>query len=58
MNDDEQIEYEDAIRLIFEHGKPSAQLLQRRLRIGYGRASMLIERMRTEGLISSELVPK
>jgi len=54
MKDDEQIQYEDAIRLVFEYGKPSAQMLQRRLRIGYGLASTLIEKMRSDGLLGDK----
>jgi len=31
--------FDDAVRLVFEFGKASTSLLQRRLRIGYGRAA-------------------
>ncbi|MFI5104596.1 MAG: DNA translocase FtsK, partial [Terriglobales bacterium] len=42
--DDEQDElYQDAVRLVIEFGKASTSLLQRRLRIGYGRAAHLID---------------
>jgi S-DNA-T family DNA segregation ATPase FtsK/SpoIIIE len=37
--------FDDAVRLVFEFGKASTSLLQRRLRIGYGRAAHLIDLM-------------
>ncbi len=43
--------YEDAVRLVFEFGKASTSLLQRRLRIGYGRAAHLIDMMYNDGLV-------
>lgn len=43
--------YDDAVRLIFEFGKASTSLLQRRLRIGYGRAAHLIDMMYNDGLV-------
>lgn len=43
--------YGDAVRLVFEFGKASSSLLQRRLRIGFGRASQLLEMMHKDGLI-------
>lgn len=43
--------YGDAIRLVFEFGKGSTSLLQRRLRIGYGRATHLLEMMQKDGLV-------
>jgi S-DNA-T family DNA segregation ATPase FtsK/SpoIIIE len=43
--------YEDAMRLVFEFGKASTSLLQRRLRIGYGRAAHLIDMMENDGLV-------
>ncbi len=42
---------DDAIRLVFEFGKASTSLLQRRLRIGYGRAAHLIDLMEQDGLV-------
>ena len=38
-------------RLVFEFGKASTSLLQRRLRIGYGRAAHLIDMMYNDGLV-------
>uniref|UniRef100_E6QIA7 DNA translocase FtsK n=1 Tax=mine drainage metagenome TaxID=410659 RepID=E6QIA7_9ZZZZ len=43
--------YDDAVRLVFEFGKASTSLLQRRLRIGYGRAAHLIDLMERDGLV-------
>src|SRR6185312_9671869 len=43
--------FDDAVRLVFEFGKASTSLLQRRLRIGYGRAAHLIDRMERDGLV-------
>ncbi len=43
--------YNDAVRLVFEFGKASTSLLQRRLRIGYGRAAHLIDLMHHDGLV-------
>jgi DNA segregation ATPase FtsK/SpoIIIE, S-DNA-T family len=43
--------FEDAVRLVFEFGKASTSLLQRRLRIGYGRAAHLIDLMERDGLV-------
>ncbi|NYF77840.1 DNA translocase FtsK [Granulicella arctica] len=48
-NDDPM--YDDAVRLVFEFGKASTSLLQRRLRIGYGRAAHLIDMMYNDGLV-------
>jgi DNA segregation ATPase FtsK/SpoIIIE and related proteins len=48
-NDDPM--YDDAVRLVFEFGKASTSLLQRRLRIGYGRAAHLIDLMHADGLV-------
>ena len=45
--------YEDAVRLVLEFGKASTSLLQRRLRIGYGRAAHLIDLME-----QNEVVPR
>ena len=43
--------FDDAVRLVFEFGKASTSLLQRRLRIGYGRAAHLIDLMYRDGLV-------
>src|SRR6201999_2737766 len=43
--------FDDAVRLVFEFGKASTSLLQRRLRIGYGRAAHLIDLMERDGIV-------
>ncbi|MGH9466121.1 MAG: DNA translocase FtsK, partial [Terriglobales bacterium] len=43
--------FEDAVRVVVEYGKASTSLLQRRLRIGYGRAAHLIDLMFRDGIV-------
>ena len=43
--------FQDAVRVVIENKKASTSLLQRRLRIGYGRAARLIEEMEEQGII-------
>ena len=43
--------YEEAVRIVCEMGKASTSTLQRRLRIGYGRAARLLDIMQQEGII-------
>ncbi len=43
--------WRDAIRVVIEGRKASTSLLQRRLRIGYGRAARLIETMEEQGIV-------
>ena len=50
-HDGEDDLYADAVTVVREMGKASASLLQRRLRIGYNRASKLIEAMEARGVI-------
>jgi S-DNA-T family DNA segregation ATPase FtsK/SpoIIIE len=50
--------YEDAVKLVVEFGKASASLLQRRLRIGYGRAAHLIDLMERDGIVGAADGPK
>ncbi len=45
--------YEDAVRIVLESGKASTSLLQRRLRLGYGRAARLIDMMEKDGIVGS-----
>jgi S-DNA-T family DNA segregation ATPase FtsK/SpoIIIE len=45
--------YEDAVRIVVESGKASTSLLQRRLRLGYGRAARLIDMMERDGIVGS-----
>jgi DNA segregation ATPase FtsK/SpoIIIE, S-DNA-T family len=50
--------YNDAVRLVVEFGKASTSLLQRRLRIGYGRAAHLIDLMEHDGIVGAADGPK
>jgi S-DNA-T family DNA segregation ATPase FtsK/SpoIIIE len=50
--------YNDAVRLVLEFGKASTSLLQRRLRIGYGRAAHLIDLMERDGIVGAADGPK
>jgi S-DNA-T family DNA segregation ATPase FtsK/SpoIIIE len=43
--------WRDAVKVVIENRKASTSLLQRRLRIGYGRAARLIETMEEQGII-------
>jgi S-DNA-T family DNA segregation ATPase FtsK/SpoIIIE len=43
--------YGEAVRVICEMGKGSTSILQRRLRLGYGRAARILDRMQKEGII-------
>ncbi len=45
--------YKDAVKCVIEGGKASTSYLQRRLRIGYGRAARLIEEMEEQGIIGA-----
>ncbi len=51
MNDADDDMWKDAVHVVIEGGKASTSMLQRRLRIGYGRASRLIETMEEQGII-------
>jgi len=43
--------YEEAVRVVLEMGKASTSILQRRLRLGYGRAARLLDIMEKDGII-------
>ncbi len=47
----EDVLYEEAARFVIEAGRASTSLLQRRLRVGYGRAARLLDMMEHEGLV-------
>jgi len=50
--------FNDAVRLVIEFGKASTSLLQRRLRVGYGRAAHLIDLMERDGIVGAADGPK
>jgi S-DNA-T family DNA segregation ATPase FtsK/SpoIIIE len=43
--------YQEAVRVVLEMGRASTSTLQRRLRIGYGRAARLIDLMEKDGIV-------
>ena len=43
--------YQEAVRVVCEMGRASTSTLQRRLRIGYGRAARLIDIMEKDGIV-------
>jgi S-DNA-T family DNA segregation ATPase FtsK/SpoIIIE len=43
--------YDDAVKIVVDMGKASTSVLQRRLRIGYGRAASLLDSMERSGII-------
>jgi DNA segregation ATPase FtsK/SpoIIIE, S-DNA-T family len=57
-SDDNDPLFNDAVRLVIEFGKASTSLLQRRLRIGYGRAAHLIDLMERDGIVGAADGPK
>jgi len=56
--DEDDPMYGDAVKLVVEFGKASTSLLQRRLRIGYGRAAHLIDLMEQDGIVGAADGPK
>jgi len=52
MKKDEK--YDEAVRIVIEMGRASTSVLQRRLRIGYGRAASIIDMMEREGIVGPE----
>jgi len=60
LSDDEENEqdqgpedamYQEAVRVVCEIGKASTSTLQRRLRLGYGRAARILDMMQRDGVI-------
>jgi S-DNA-T family DNA segregation ATPase FtsK/SpoIIIE len=43
--------YREAVQVVLEMGKASTSTLQRRLRLGYGRAARILDMMQKEGII-------
>jgi S-DNA-T family DNA segregation ATPase FtsK/SpoIIIE len=50
-SDEQDPLYEDALRVVLEMGKASTSTLQRRLRLGYGRAARILDTMYRDGII-------
>ena len=49
--EDQDPMYEEAMRVVMEMGKASTSTLQRRLRLGYGRAARILDMMYRDGII-------
>jgi len=52
LGDEKDSKYNDAADLIAEKGKCSVSMVQRYLRIGYNRASRIVEQMERDGLVT------
>ena len=50
-NQEQDPMYEEALRVVLEAGKASTSTLQRRLRLGYGRAARILDMMYRDGII-------
>ncbi len=50
-SDDGDLLLDDAVRVVLESGKASTSLLQRRLKVGYGRAARIMDLMEERGVI-------
>ncbi len=51
VSDGKDALFEDALRLICQHDKASASLLQRRLSVGYARAARILDQLEEAGVI-------
>ncbi|MEO5926473.1 MAG: DNA translocase FtsK [Bryobacteraceae bacterium] len=51
MDGPEDAMYQEAVRVVCEMGKASTSTLQRRLRLGYGRAARILDMMQRDGII-------
>ena len=51
MSDSTDETFQDAVRIVMDAKKASTSLLQRRLKIGYGRASRIIDEMEERGIV-------
>ena len=43
--------YDEAVQVVINAGQASVSLLQRRLRLGYGRAARILDVMEQEGIV-------
>ncbi|PCJ85478.1 MAG: cell division protein FtsK [Flavobacteriales bacterium] len=52
LNDEERdVMFEDAARIVVQHQQGSASLLQRRLKLGYNRAGRIVDQLESAGII-------
>jgi S-DNA-T family DNA segregation ATPase FtsK/SpoIIIE len=54
MDGAEESEFHDAVQVVIAARKASTSLLQRRLRIGYGKAARIMEEMEDRGIIGPQ----
>ena len=52
-NEEKDSKYDEAAELVIEKGQCSVSMVQRYLRIGYNRASRIVEQMEQDGLVTS-----
>ena len=45
--------FDDAVRMIMQHDRASASLIQRRLQLGFNRAARLLEQLEEAGIVSA-----
>ncbi len=50
MDEDDPL-YEEAVRVVVEQGQAATSSLQRRLKVGYGRAARLLDMMERDGIV-------
>ncbi len=46
--------FDEAVAIVQEHGRGSVSLLQRKLRIGYGRAARLVDQLEAAGILGPD----
>ncbi len=49
----EDTQYSDAVRIVLIQSRVTVSMLQRRLRVGFGRACQLVDRMHLDGIVDS-----
>lgn len=49
--EDKDTLFDEAVRIVCQHDRASASLLQRRLKIGYARAARLLDQLEREGIV-------
>jgi len=53
-DDDDDLLFNEAIKVVIRHKQASTSLLQRRLKIGYNRAARIIDAMQEKGIIGPQ----
>ncbi len=51
--EDDDPKFDEAVELVIGKGQCSASMIQRRLRVGYNRASRMVERMERDGMVTA-----